>query len=355
MCAVPRKMLSQNCETNRLYLLLLKAVTLLALVACLICPMVHASQDLQSEAFTYVRVKNFAKALECFNTASKENPESWLILQNIGNCHMELGHFATALSYFKKSVEVGGLHASQCNNLAAAYQRLGQNKRAQFWLQLACSLDPKMAADPSIQGTIRNLESLANNPSDSSTGPDYLSNLDSFKGWPPGAMPLKVYVRRNYQIPEFFPLFISIIRESLDQWCRAAGNAITYKFVEDRESADLICDYTDHPELVSSQHELGIEGNTEMLVKQDNTPGKANLVILVKDGPRAPTFRKRVLVAVSCLHELGHALGMHGHSADINDVMFAAASLSGKAKLSERDKETIKRIYGERSERLGVR
>jgi tetratricopeptide (TPR) repeat protein len=304
-----------------------------------------AGADLQLEGFDYIKTRNYAKALECFSAALKEHPKSWMLMQNVGCCQMELGHYDTAIAYFQKSIEAGGLHATQCNDMAAAYQRAGQPEKALYCLKLACLIDPALASDPTTQATIRKLKDPATSPTGSPAASDYLASTTSFKGWPKSAMPLKVYVRSNYQIPNFYPEFVEIVRNSLDQWCKATANAITYQFVDNRESANLICDYTDHRELVSSQHELGIDGNTEMLVKQDNTPGKANIVILVKDAPGAPTFRKPQLLTLCCLHELGHALGMHGHSPNSHDVMFPCATLTGTAMLSERDKATIRRMY----------
>jgi tetratricopeptide (TPR) repeat protein len=300
--------------------------------------------DLQLQGFNYVKAKNFPKALECFNAALKEHPSSWVIMQSVGCCHMELGQYDQAIACFKKSIEIGGLHASQCNNMGALYQRLGQATKALNWLNLACRVDPSIATDPAIQAAIVKLRDPANNPTGSLTAPDYLASLMSFKGWRKEAMPLRVYVRKNIQIPEFYVEFMSIVRDSLNQWCAATGGSVSYKFASTAETANVLCDYTDRRELVSSCHELGIDGNTEMLVKQDNSPGSANVVVLVKDGLGAK-FRNRALLTLCCLHELGHALGMHGHSPNGHDVMFPVASLYGPAKLSERDKKTIRQIY----------
>jgi hypothetical protein len=318
-----------------------KSALLLACVTQNIC----VAADSQVEAFQYLRVKNFQKALLAFTEAQKEHPTSWMLMQNIGNCYMELGQYDKAIALFQKSIESGGLHASQCKNMAAVYQRLGQPKKALSWLKVACSVDAALSADPSVQATISKLQDPANNPSGSLAASDYLSSLVSFKGWRKESMPLKVYVRKNVQIPGFYEEFSSIVRDSFDQWCAATGGAVSYKFVSTPDSASVLCDYTDRRELVSSQHELGIDGNTEMLVTQNNTPGSANMVVLVKDGPGVPTFRKRALLTFSCLHEIGHALGMHGHSPNSHDVMFPVATLSGASTLSDRDKNTIRKIY----------
>lgn len=305
----------------------------------------YAAGDLQLDGFEFIKKHNYTKALECFNLSLKEQPRNWAIMQSIANCQMELTQYDKAIAMLQKSIETGGLHVSQCKNMAAIYQRLGQPKKALSWLQLACSVDPTQAADPNVQEAISKLQDPANNPSGSLTAPDYASSLISFKGWRKESMPLKVYVRKNIQIPGFHEEFAALLRESLDQWSKATNGALSYQFIGSPETANVLCDYTDRRELVSSQHELGIDGITEMLVKQDNAPGSANIVVLVKDGPGASEFKSRGLLLLSCLHEVGHALGMHGHSPNSHDVMFSAASLNGPNQLSERDRRTIQKIY----------
>ena len=305
-----------------------------------------ATGDLQLEGFKYIKDKNFAKAIVCFNSALKESPNSWQILQSIANCHMELGHYDTAIAYLQKSIEAGGLHAVQCNNMAAVYQRLGQADKALSWLKLGCGVDPTMAADPTTQAAISKLRDPANNPKGSLNSPDYLSSLVSVTKWANNAMPFKVYVRQNPQIPSFYRPFTDMVHDSMEEWCNASGNTFSYRFVDNAESANLIWDYTDHRELCTSIHELGMEAATEMRIRMDdNKTDRANIVILVKDTPTASTFRSSVFLKRVCLHELGHALGMHGHSPNKHDIMFPSAVWDGEDKLSERDKNTIRRIY----------
>ena len=96
-------------------------------------PLSCSAANSQLQGFSYLKAKNYAKALESFNAALKEQPKSWVIMQSIGNCHMELGQYDAAIVMFQKSIEVGGLHADQCTNMAAVYQRLGQPQKALNW------------------------------------------------------------------------------------------------------------------------------------------------------------------------------------------------------------------------------
>lgn len=310
------------------------------------CLRTAAAMDSQSEGSSYLQVKNFSKALECFNLALREHPKNWQLLQDCGNCHMHLGQYEKAVSDLQKSIEAGGLHSSQCIIMAAALEGLGQPKKALNWLNLACSVDPAQAANPGMRVAIKRLQDPAVNPTGSPNAPDYLSGLTSVSKWRKEDMPIKVYVRSNYQLPRFVGEFKTIVRDSFDQWCKASNGAISYKFVESKDNANIVCDYTDHRELVSSDHEPGIDGNTDARIRaQENTTDWANIVILVKDIPNSPAFRDRTLITKAFLHEVGHALGMHGHSPNSQDVMFLAATPEPIARLSERDKATIRRIY----------
>ena len=302
--------------------------------------------DLQSEGQQHMEARNFSKALECFNLALQQQPRNWQLLQKIGNCQMQLGKNEAAVSSLQKSIEIGGLHASQCTIMAAALEALGQPRKALSWLQLACSVEPAMASNPGMQAAIRRLQDPLVNPVGSPAAADYLSGLVSVNKWRKSDFPLKIYIRKNIQIPEFYDALTQIVRESMSQWSEATGGALSYKFVHERGAANLIWDYTDRRELVSTDHEQGLDGTLDMKIRTaDKTPAEGNIVILVKDSPFAKSFRDRQRVTATCLHEIGHALGMHGHSPNRNDVMFLASTAEPITKLSTRDKNTIRKLY----------
>ncbi len=49
-----------------------------------------------------------------------------------------------------------------------------------------------------------------------------------------------------------------------------------------------------------------------------------------------------------CLHEIGHALGLNGHSPNSNDIMYCSetGSESRRPQLTVRDLATLKKLYG---------
>lgn len=302
--------------------------------------------DPQIQGLTYVRAKNFAKALDCFNAALKEHPNSWQILQNIGNCKMELGQTDAGIQYLEKSVKLGGLHhVSQCMSLASAYQKAGKNSKVYDWLDTACSIDPATAADPEVQATMKKLTFAINHPSGSVTAADYEAGIFKVDTWSKDSMPLKVFVKPNSKLSSFHKEFTEMVRNASDQWCQATGGAVSYKFVGTEDVANVVWSYTDNEDDCNTVCELGLDGATDLKVRAINSkPELATIEILVKDKPGG-AFRDRQLLTRSCLHEMGHALGMNGHSPNDHDVMFPSANMDGKVTLSERDKNTIRKIY----------
>jgi predicted Zn-dependent protease len=304
--------------------------------------------DPQIQGLIHVRAKNFGKALECFNVALKEHPNSWQILQNIGGCKMELGQTDQAIEYFEKSVRLGGLHhVSQCMSLAFAYQKAEKNSKVWEWLQTACWMDPATLANPEIQATIRKLEYAIGHPSGSPDAPDYLAGIFKVDKWKMDSMPLKAYVKPNPKLSGLHKEFTELVRNAMDQWCKATNGIVSYKFVDKEEGANLLWIYTDSEDDCNTVCELGLAGSTDLKVHAiDEKPELATIVVLVKDKPIAP-IRGRQLLATICLHEMGHALGMNGHSPNNHDVMYPSSSIYDKAApvLSERDKNTIRKLY----------
>lgn len=302
--------------------------------------------DPQVQALDYIKEKNFEKAAACFTIALKEQPNSWQLLKNIGNCYMELGRYNDAIEYLEKSVRQGELHhVSQCLSLAVAYQKIGKASEAWEWLDIACQIDPAQAADPKVQEWMKKLSYPINHPAGSTSSADYLSSVFKTNKWQFGSMPLKAYIQPNSKLRSFHSDFEALAKNSMDQWCQATSGAVSYKLVDKPESANLLWTYTDNEDECAAVCELGLDGATDLKVRAiDDKPELATIAVLVKDKPIGP-FRSRQVLAKICLHEMGHALGMNGHSPNAYDVMYTSGNADGKLTLSERDKNTIKKLY----------
>lgn len=171
-------------------------------------------------------------------------------------------------------------------------------------------------------------------PTDSPTG-----DVLVFCRWPDERMPLKVYVAPPV-IPEelqdeFSPVdpkvFVEAVEGALSSWERELEGVVRFAQVESSDQADLRLLLLGE-QAPSPNPEIQVLGKTEALRHACRSRGwdpdenrmrvsfaVSELVVYVADGFGLLTARQVEGIA---LHEIGHALGMRGHSPIEGDLMY---------------------------------
>jgi hypothetical protein len=113
--------------------------------------------------------------------------------------------------------------------------------------------------------------------------------------------------------------------------------------VSNPQAADIYCEWTAK---VNPQRPNEAGFTVAMARNNNGTPirtmGKAKITILTHYNGKNLTDRDMRKV---CLHELGHAYGLQGHSPFSDDIMFATTSRNQGDSLSMRDVKSIQRLY----------
>lgn len=164
--------------------------------------------------------------------------------------------------------------------------------------------------------------------------------------WSPKKMPLKVYIQSGDGIAGFKPRYVEILRTAFEEWSAASQGKVTFKFVDHTVAADIRCSWTSEPSQLRNRAERG-----ETFVRADPTGAlqTATVVILTVPTIELQGVSDNQIRAVA-LHEAGHALGLIGHSPNPADIMFFGESLADiKRDLSERDRQTLLRLYASAS------
>lgn len=179
---------------------------------------------------------------------------------------------------------------------------------------------------------------------------DYFCQLICHSGigyWPTERMPLRIYVPDNSTADGFSAIDREQIADCFNQWCALAPKQVQYKFVDSEKEADISFG---QKRLTT---ELGFSrtvlAHTRPVTDGPSTWGvsricKAKIEVMQltpeitsREDSRLP-LRHGIL-----LHEIGHSLGLLGHSCNAHDILFFQAVCKH---LTDRDKRTFQCLYG---------
>lgn len=175
---------------------------------------------------------------------------------------------------------------------------------------------------------------------------DYLSAMINDEGigrWAPERFPLKVYFAPGRNVPGYRPSFKAQMMDAFNEWVTVSNGKLAWKEVSTPGEADIYCQWTSE---VNKQRPNEAGYTVAMARNNDRTPirtmGKAKVTILTHFNGKILSDKDMRKV---CLHELGHAYGLQGHSPFSDDIMFATTSPYQGERLSQRDVKSIQSLY----------
>ncbi|WP_303673538.1 tetratricopeptide repeat protein [Vampirovibrio chlorellavorus] len=277
------------------------------------------------------------------------------------------GNYAGAIRYFLDSVAQNSLNANAHYYLADSYLKLNRFAEAQAEYQKILTLAPDSQAARLSRVGLSRLR-LYTESSNSRQwrlsgetggakadryegvipkGGDYLDNATEGGKrvrWALSRLPLRVYIEESpLGIRNFQPGFVAEVRRGLDVWCAALENQLSYTQVTSKEQADIRVSWVNN---IDSQayNEEGRTAYTAGLMTphyQGDRIDYMDVKIATFDILGKPQSGEQIhAVAV---HELGHSLGLMGHSDQPGDIMYSENRSVIKPSL--RDVITIRRLY----------
>jgi len=149
---------------------------------------------------------------------------------------------------------------------------------------------------------------------------------------------IRVYVKSGEGVEGYRPEFEEALRQAFDDWTEATAGKIAFVFLPSAENAQMTVIWTSDLKAPALKAEAGLE-------KSSTGPDgleKAEILLLTlnpfKEGPIGTNYLFNV-----CLHEIGHGLGLQGHSPYTEDIM--SPQLYTQQGLSDRDVNTVLTLY----------
>lgn len=230
--------------------------------------------------------------------------------------------------------------------MAKIYQSIHQSARAaQFYKKY---LELAKTGDPTYQTLVQILEDQARSEADkhskarASVG-DYLSAVGgiAYARWK-NPQAIRVYVKSGHGIEGYRSEFEEALRQAFDDWSEAAEGKIAFVFTANPADAQLSVTWTSDLKAPALKAEAGFcQNHTDA-----DGLSKSDILLLTldpfKEGPIGTNYLFNI-----CLHEIGHALGLVGHSPYEQDIM--SPSLYTQQGLSDRDVNTVLALYSDKS------
>ncbi|CAN5224322.1 hypothetical protein BH10CYA1_BH10CYA1_07460 [soil metagenome] len=311
------------------------------------------SQMLTAQASKAAKAKRYFDAKNLMEQACQINPNSHTMHFKLARACDELGDTQRAVREYETCLRLKPDYTQAVFNIAGCYQTMGRSDDAVAWFQKYLIADPNAADRKTVENMIAKLREKGTQLNADPHTPDYMESIlenGKYYRWPMERLPLKVFVDSGASVPNFKEAYRNGFLEALSSWSVASQNKVTFMLVPTPQGADIACDWTANPYEVrqsGSDVEQGVcfmQAFSHKRTRGDEFIANAKLRICTIDRETEKPLGEEDMKK-TCLHELGHALGLRGHSSNNHDIMFYSVSPTVWPVLSKRDKSTLLRLY----------
>lgn len=299
-----------------------------------------SAESLVDQSELLIRERKFDQAERRLRNAIKLNPDIAEAHHNLGLVYARLGNNDDAYHQFESAVRLNPQLSQSWLMLASVQQANGNLKSAISSYDQFLAKFPKDKLFDRIKKLRNGLQVEQDKFSNQSILPDQ-------SPWLHSQMPLSVSIgtlpKEIERIDGASKVLEVVLRKAFKQWQSASRGVVRFTFVKELKNADIECRFVlETREFVNSaeagQCEFYLNDRNERLclIKFQISPITDGALRLDVDGSR---FER------AALHEIGHALGLVGHTRNPKDIMFYSTQVAGTMKLSDADIERLRRLY----------
>ena len=168
--------------------------------------------------------------------------------------------------------------------------------------------------------------------------------------WRKEDLPIKVYIESGEGVAGYREAFKELLIESFDDWMEAGNHRLSWQLVPTKEEAKVVCGWiSDKKDFLLKkfleQGETHLNGYYDEKGNELGFVESAKITICTSSVFGIKPLKDKDIKQI-CRHEVGHALGIYGHSPHSKDVMYPTATgVFSVKELTPRDVETINRLY----------
>jgi tetratricopeptide (TPR) repeat protein len=298
--------------------------------------------DLSNSAQSFLEQNKIDESITAITKAHDLAPDLGEI-EGVWGCILSAsGKLKEAVEHEKRAVQVKPDDAMLWRNLGLTYHTLGDETSAASALQKFVYVAPTHPESERARKFIERYQAMAELARDDSVNNYFnAATRGQLYWWHKNGNPIRVFISSS-GCPD--PRLPEIVQNAFGDWSNASDQ-VWFDFVRDSKSADLKIFWTKNAsELIDST-----EGGEAKCEYTDDCIDRAQITFLITrmfiDGKLMP--EKAHWFA---LHEIGHALGLLGHSPNHEDIMYwACPGAFTEIHLTDRDRQTLKMLYASAS------
>lgn len=312
--------------------------------------------QLMQQGISKLQSKDARGARSVLEQAASQWPAMPHIHYYLGFCYNDLGEYTRAIPEFEQAIQADPQRVDCMINIATCYQLVGKPAEAADWFERYLRQKPNSPKAAQIKNMIPALRNQASKKSPATqSDEDYFAAIQiggKHRRWSARRMPIRFFIAngtngRQQPVNGFRPDYNAILAEAINTWMRVGGGRLSATFVSDANQADVVCTWTDDPNFHSGRGQ--VEQGTAMRQELEQPDGSVEInrafITILVNARNSGLPLDNTQMARACLHEVGHALGVAGHSMNGNDIMFYSEVPTGQPVLSARDQRTFNRLY----------
>ncbi len=309
---------------------------------------IYRASILTNQAGDLIEEKSYKEALNKLENALQLDPNNSSAHCAYGTVLAHLGKTDESIQALKHAIEVKPDLEAAWIALAGVYEEKGMLDEALDSYHLFLRRFPNDPMRENILSSVRlvdkerqhrQLPSKCPKMADADGVHDYIQDAErtGLLRWSREDIPISVYITPATDAAG--QAKHDLIKQCLSEWSQVAPQLIAFKDVQTANDAKIKISWVGDGGLLSEVSEAG----EAKVAQRDGRIFGANIVLT----PIEETDKDRdARMHSTILHELGHALGLIGHSPNTADVMYFTELVSGQVPgLSERDKKTMLLLY----------